>query len=81
MSHDPRYANSINYAKSMGATDHQLTQGHKLRAELDRRGHYDAEVYDWHVSKLQGEKVKSMDNVERVVLQLYAGSATALQKV
>ncbi len=76
---DPRYTKQ-DYS-SLNATDHALTTGDKIRKELDSRGEYNAEVYNWHLSKLPEDKVVSMDNVERLVMQLYNASQILYKKL
>ena len=79
MSCEKYHKQAYDYVNSMGATEHQLTTGTNIRAELDARGEYNAEVYNWHVAQLPEDKIKSMDRVEELVLKLHT-AAQALYK-
>ena len=48
------------YAEELGATDHPLTDSDSFRAHLDKNGQHDAEVYNWHISKLPDAQIVSM---------------------
>ncbi|MCH9715866.1 MAG: hypothetical protein K0U52_02115 [Gammaproteobacteria bacterium] len=69
---DPRFDPYAPRQHVEGSTQHQLTQGSALRRELDRRGESNAEVYEWHVTKLPEDQVLSMARVRDIVVSLYS---------
>jgi len=55
-----------------GAKEHALTHSTHLQRDLASKGESDAEVYDWHITKLPEDKVMNMQQVRGVVTSLYA---------
>ncbi len=69
---DPRFDPYAPRQHVEGSTQHRLTEGSALRQELDRRGESNAEVYEWHVTKLPEDEVLPMSRVRDIVVSLYS---------
>ena len=67
MAFDP-YLNR-NYGKT--ATDVQLTQSSEFKRSLEAKGESKAEVYDWHITKLDESQILSMTQVATLVRLLH----------
>lgn len=62
------------HASALGATEHSLTDSTEFSRHLESRGEHNAEVYNWHISKLPADRVVAMSAMEQLVEQLYMAS-------
>lgn len=53
------------------ATNVQLTQSKEFKQSLEAKGESKAEVYDWHITKLDSDQILTMTQVSAIVQTLH----------